>query len=125
MFITADDFDKLCAFILKAKKNKFSNKDWAEFGNIYKRTLVKYQHDKKESTRRMKEGRAKNKNYGRGRSAYALKKARASQLAIIWQQGVAARPGWSQGWCAEWLARWERIGRKYGLLREFKENGLI
>lgn len=125
MFITTDDFDKLCAFILKAKKNKFSNKDWSEFGNIYKRTLLKYQHDKKESTRRMKEGRAKNKNYGRGRSAYASKKARARQLAIIWQQGVATRPGWSQGWCAEWLARWERIGRRYGLLKEFKENGLI
>lgn len=125
MFITANDFDKLCAFILKAKKNKFSSKDWAEFGDIYKRTLVKYQHDKKESAKRMKEGRTKNKQYGRGRSAYASKKARARQLAIDWQLGVATRPGYSRGWHAEWLARWERIGHKYGLIREFKENGLI
>ena len=125
MFISANNFDKLCAFILKAKKNKFSNKDWAEFGDIYKRTLLKYQHDKKESAKRMKEGRAKNKQYGRGRSAYASKKARARQLAIDWQLRVATRPGWSWDWCVEWSARWERIGRKYGLLREFKENGFI
>lgn len=125
MFIAANDFDKLCAFIFKAKKNKFSNKNWAEFGDIYKRTLLKYQHDKKESAKRMKEGRAKNKQYGRGRSAYALKKARARQLAINWQLGVASRSGWSPRWCAYWSARWERIGRKYGLIEEFKENGLI
>ena len=75
MFVRANDFDKLCAFILKAKKNQFSNKDWAEFGDIYKRTLLKYQHDKKESAKRMKEGRVKDKQYGRGRSAYAFKKS--------------------------------------------------
>lgn len=56
---------------------------------------------------------------------YIKKKERARQLAQDWQLRVASRPGWSWSWCIEWLARWERIGRKYGLLREFKENGIL
>ena len=56
---------------------------------------------------------------------YQLKKQRARDLAIDWQLNNAGKPGQSWQWCAEWAARWERIGRKYGLLKEFKENGII
>lgn len=52
------------------------------------------------------------------------KKARARELAIYWQANAATRPH-SWQWCIDWAARWERIGRKYGLTQEFKENGLI
>ena len=123
MYINANDFDKLCAFIFKARKNQFSNKDWREFGDIYRRTLLKYQHEKKESAKRMKKARAQNKDYGRGRSAYALKKERARQLAIDWQNKFNKVHTWE--YISTWSARWERIAQKYGLLREFKENGIL
>lgn len=56
---------------------------------------------------------------------YYEKKAHARQIAIDWQSRIASRPGWSWEWVAEWYARFERIGRKYGLLKEFKENGIL
>ena len=56
---------------------------------------------------------------------YYERKAHARQIAIDWQSGIASRPGWSWEWVAEWYARFERIGRKYGLLKEFKENGIL
>ena len=52
-------------------------------------------------------------------------KARARELAINWQLDAVSMPGHSWQWCIEWRAKWERIGRRYGLLREFRENGLI
>lgn len=55
----------------------------------------------------------------------ADKKERARQLAEDWQMQLDSPVQHSWQWCAEWSARWERIGRKYGLLKEFKENGII
>jgi hypothetical protein len=56
---------------------------------------------------------------------YQLKKEHARRIAIYWQSGIASRPGWSLNWLANWMERFERIGRKYGLIREFKENGIL
>ena len=56
---------------------------------------------------------------------YYEKKAHARQIAIDWQSRIASRPGWSLNWLANWIERFERIGRKYGLLKEFKENGIL
>jgi hypothetical protein len=53
------------------------------------------------------------------------KKERARQLAQNWQAQLDSPVLHSWQWCAEWSARFERIGRKYGLLREFKENGIL
>ena len=55
---------------------------------------------------------------------YAHGKERARQLAKDWQRDFGNT---SHGWgnLAEAVARFERLGRRFGLLREFKENGII
>lgn len=55
---------------------------------------------------------------------YEKKKSLARQLAYDWQLDHQTQPH-SWQWCIDWYARWERIGRKYGLIREFKENGIL
>lgn len=57
-------------------------------------------------------------------SKYIEKREQARQLAIDWQLNFANQ---SHSWlyCIERANRFERIGRKYGLLREFRENGII
>lgn len=57
-------------------------------------------------------------------SKYREKQEQARQLAIDWQLNFENQ---SRSWlyCIEWANRFERIGRKYGLLREFKQNGII
>ena len=53
------------------------------------------------------------------------KKERARQLAIEWQTHLDLdKHGWSLAYLQAWAERFERIGRKYGLLREFRENGI-
>lgn len=55
--------------------------------------------------------------------AYEKKKAHAEQLAIDWQCNFNNRNR-SWGYCINWAYRFERIGRKYGLLKVFRENGI-
>lgn len=52
------------------------------------------------------------------------KKEKARNLAIKWQ-GVACRGGWSMAYFVKWHDIFEKIGRKYGLIREFKENAIL
>ena len=54
---------------------------------------------------------------------YKEKKERAQQLAQDWQANFNGVHSWE--YVLTWSARWERIGRKYGLLKEFKENGIL
>lgn len=55
---------------------------------------------------------------------YRKKKSLAQQLAIDWQQqNINKAHSWK--WTCQWFLRWERIGKKYGLIREFKENGIL
>lgn len=55
---------------------------------------------------------------------YRKKKSLAKQLAADWQQqNINKTHSWR--WCCEWYARFEKIAKKYGLTREFRENGII
>lgn len=55
---------------------------------------------------------------------YAEKKEEARAEAQEWQaQWFALVMSWED--CAEASAHFERLGRRYGLLREFRENGII
>lgn len=57
---------------------------------------------------------------------YYLKKEHARRIAIDWQIGLDLdKHGWSLQYLNNWMERFERIGRKYGLMREFKENGIL
>ena len=55
---------------------------------------------------------------------YRRRKEQARAAAMEHQRRAAET---SQSWAevAEDAARFERLGRKYGLLREFRENGII
>lgn len=57
-------------------------------------------------------------------SNYMIKKEHSRQIAIDWQLNFC---NISHSWqyCADWQYRFEQIGRKYGLLREFRENGIL
>lgn len=55
--------------------------------------------------------------------SYETKKENARQQAIDWQN-EAAEENLSYGEFAEKQAYFERLGRRYGLLREFRENAI-
>ena len=54
---------------------------------------------------------------------YATKKAVTRQEAIDWQNGVANR-NYSYEEMQEAAEHFEKLGRRYGLLKEFRENGI-
>lgn len=57
---------------------------------------------------------------------YTIKKDHARQIAIDWQNNLDLdKHGWSMDYLQNWYERFERIARKYGLIREFKENGIL
>ena len=59
---------------------------------------------------------------------YTEKKNKARELAIYWQNNLSChnRPvNKSWGYYIKWTLLFEHIGRKYGLIREFKENGIL
>lgn len=51
-------------------------------------------------------------------------KARARLLAIQWQWNFTHYDR-SYMYIAKWTNLFDRLGRKYGLLREFRENGIL
>ena len=58
--------------------------------------------------------------------SYKEKQARARQLAIDWLACLDLdKRGWNLLYLQNWYLRFERIGRKYGLLREFRKNGIL
>ena len=56
---------------------------------------------------------------------YQKKKARAVEMAQDFQSSFAEGRQWSYGELAEVQKRFEKLGKRYGLLREFRENGII
>lgn len=55
--------------------------------------------------------------------SYSEKKEAARQLAIEWQAEQAEQsPSWGELY--EAAAFFEKLGRRFGLLREFRENGI-
>ena len=56
-------------------------------------------------------------------NAYQLKKEKARQEAIEWQYD-AVEQNYSYGELAEFGNYFYALGKRYGLLREFRENGI-
>ena len=56
--------------------------------------------------------------------SYAAMKAAVRELAIDWQL-AAADQNLSYGELADSMAYFERVGRRYGLLQEFRENAIL
>lgn len=57
------------------------------------------------------------------KKSYQDMKEQVRQEAIDWQD-EAAEMNLSYGELADALARFERLGRRYGLLQEFRENAI-
>lgn len=55
---------------------------------------------------------------------YARRKENARQIAIDWQN-EASKQDLSYGELAEFTNKFKNLGKRYGLLREFRENGII
>jgi len=58
------------------------------------------------------------------KKTYQQKKAEARDEAIEWQyNSVSQNYSWSE--IAFWGNHFEKLARRYGLIREFKENSII
>jgi hypothetical protein len=57
-------------------------------------------------------------------NAYQRAKERARDKAVGWQSGFCDH-NYSYGELAYWGEYFERLGKRYGLVREFRENGII
>lgn len=57
------------------------------------------------------------------KTTYKAKKEMARQEAIDWQKDVANHD-YNYGELAEFGEHFEKLGRRYGLLKEFRENGI-
>lgn len=55
---------------------------------------------------------------------YREKKEKLREQAIEWQRDFAEH-NYSMSELVDWSAYFEKEGRKYGLIKEFKENGII
>ena len=58
------------------------------------------------------------------KTTYARKKASARQEAIDWQIDFSNH-NYSYRELAESAEHFEKLGRRYGLLKEFRENGIL
>lgn len=57
-------------------------------------------------------------------ATYAQKKAEVRAEAMDYQRDTATKP-MSWGETAKWCDHFEKLGKRYGLLKEFRENGII
>ena len=57
------------------------------------------------------------------KTTYASNKAVARQEAIDWQNDFCNH-NYSYGELAEFGCHFEKLGKRYGLLKEFRENGI-
>jgi hypothetical protein len=55
---------------------------------------------------------------------YQKAKARTRDRAVEWQSGFCDQ-NYSYGELVYWQGYFERIAKRYGLVSEFKENGII
>jgi hypothetical protein len=62
----------------------------------------------------------KSRNY---RKEYAARKEAVRNEAIEWQYSFDDH-NYSHGEVLGWMTYFNRLGRRYGLLREFRENGI-
>ncbi len=59
------------------------------------------------------------------KNCYAESKAKAIEKAMEYQSSYAEGKQYSYGELADIQRRFEKLGKRYGLLREFRENGII
>lgn len=57
-------------------------------------------------------------------NSYKIKKERVRRQAIEWQD-TTANQSLSYGELAEAMTHFETLGRRYGLINEFRENAII
>ena len=57
-------------------------------------------------------------------SKYEIEKEKAREKAIDWQHDLENH-NYSYGELAEWYDYFCKLARRYGLVEEFKENGII
>ena len=57
------------------------------------------------------------------KTTYEIKKEMARQEAIEWQNNLFNH-NYTYGELAEFGYHFEKLGRRYGLLKEFRENGI-
>lgn len=57
-------------------------------------------------------------------TTYQKNKARARQTAIAWQHELS-NGNYSIYECLRAIWYFEKLGKRYGLIKEFKENGII
>jgi len=55
---------------------------------------------------------------------YAINKEKAREQAIDWQHNFENQ-NYSWGCLANWECYFRKLGKRYGLLKEFSENGII
>ena len=55
---------------------------------------------------------------------YAARKAAAREQAMDWLEWQSEQ-NLSYGELANWMAHFERLARRFGLVREFRENAII
>lgn len=60
----------------------------------------------------------------KGKANYKARKAAARQSAIDWMNDLDNHK-YSYDELAEWQAHFKKLGRRYGLTAEFRENGVI
>ena len=57
-------------------------------------------------------------------SNYQKNKAKARRTAINWQLDFDNHDyNWIE--CLRWIFYFQKLGKRYGLIKEFKENGII
>lgn len=56
--------------------------------------------------------------------SYAERKEKAREEAIEWQYSFSEKDHYMSEY-AYWGSYFEKLGKRYGLLREFRENGII
>lgn len=60
-----------------------------------------------------------------GKSRYQIGKATARQQAIDWQRSFCEGRSYTWSEVFEFTAHFTKLGKRYGLLKEFRENGII
>lgn len=60
----------------------------------------------------------------RTKNNYQVQKARAEEKAIQWQHNASEKQ-YSYGELYEFGAYFERLAKRYGLIKEFRKNGII
>lgn len=90
-----------------------------------KRIVKKYEEDAIRKGRRpIEEGQKRLKDFESNGLKMPTSKADARQQAIDWQHWMSNQ-NLSMGEMIEYQNHFEKAGKKYGLLREFRENGII